>query len=174
MFCVQLFFFTYHLLIHGSLSVVRAIADEFSIANPIPTSSEINCNREICPNMAMDLWFLLHSSYWWQGLNLTKFNLIIQLSYSCDCLCHTMPLVSCHTMPLVSRAPQFQKVCLGNKVRRNMDQDEPLRLGFRSFALKLMDNDSIKVFVFRDHWSSKNWKIEMGKDSFMILSGELY
>ena len=85
-----------------------------------------------------------------------------------------MPLVSCHTMPLVSRAPQFQKVCLGNEVGSNMDQNEPLRLGFRSFALKLMDHDSIKVFVFRDHWSSKNWKIEMGKDRFMILSGELY
>ena len=55
-----------------------------------------------------------------------------------------------------------------------LHQNEPLRLGFRSFALKLMDHDSIKVFVFRYNWSSKNWKIEMGKDSFMILSGELY
>ena len=72
------------------------------------------------------------------------------------------------------RAPQFKKVCLGNKVGSNLDQNEPLRLGFRSFALKLMDHDSIKVFVFRDNWSLKNWKIEMGKDRFMILSGELY
>ena len=47
-----------------------------------------------------------------------------------------------------SRAPQFKKVCLGNEVGSNMDQNEPLRLGFRSFASKLMDHDSIKVFVF--------------------------
>ena len=46
------------------------------------------------------------------------------------------------------RAPQFKKVCLGNEVGSNMDQNEPLRLGFRSFASKLMDHDSIKVFVF--------------------------
>ena len=64
-------------------------------------------------------------------------------------------------MFMFNRAPQFKKVCLGNEVGSNMDQNEPLRLGFRSFALKLMDHDSIEVFVFRDHWSSKNGKIEM-------------
>ena len=47
-----------------------------------------------------------------------------------------------------SRAPQFKKVCLGNEVGSNMDQNEPLRLGFRSFASKLMDHDSIKVLIF--------------------------
>ena len=46
------------------------------------------------------------------------------------------------------RAPQFKKVCLGNEVGSNMDQNDPLRLGFRSFASKLMDHDSIKVFLF--------------------------
>ena len=55
-----------------------------------------------------------------------------------------------------------------------MDQNEPLRLGFMSFASKLMDHDRIKVFIFRDNWSSKNWKIEMGKVRFTMLSGELY
>ena len=49
---------------------------------------------------------------------------------------------------VLTRAPQFKKVCLGNEVGSNMDQNEPLRLGFRSFASKLMDHDSIKVFVF--------------------------
>ena len=47
-----------------------------------------------------------------------------------------------------SRAPQLKKVCLGNEVGSNMDQNEPLRLGFRSFASKLMDHDSIKVLIF--------------------------
>ena len=49
---------------------------------------------------------------------------------------------------LPSRAPQFKKVCLGNEVGSDMDQNEPLRLGFRSFASKLMDHDSSEVFVF--------------------------
>ena len=63
---------------------------------------------------------------------------------------------------VISRAPQFKKVCLGNKVGSDMDQNELLRLGFRSFASKLMDRNSIKVSAFDDNQSSKNWKIEMG------------
>ena len=50
--------------------------------------------------------------------------------------------------PVHNRAPQFKKVCLGNEVGSNMDQNDPLRLGFRSFASKLMDHDSIKVLIF--------------------------
>ena len=39
-------------------------------------------------------------------------------------------------IPLVNRAPQFEKVCLGNEVGSNRDQSEPLRLGRRSFNLQ--------------------------------------
>ena len=57
-----------------------------------------------------------------------------------------LPVFNCDRVS--NKAPQFQKVCLGNEVGSNMDQNEPLRLGFRSFASKLMDHDSIKVLVF--------------------------
>jgi len=43
-----------------------------------------------------------------------------------------------------------------------MDQNELLRLGFRTFASKLMDRNSIKVFAFDENQSSKNWKTDMG------------
>ena len=66
------------------------------------------------------------------------------------------------------RAPQFRKVCPGNEVVSNMDQNEPLRLGFSSFALKLMDRNSIKVFTFEENQSPKNWKTEMDGVRFMI------
>ena len=72
------------------------------------------------------------------------------------------------------RAPQFQKVRLGSEVGSNIDQNEPLRLGFSSFASKLMDRNSIKVFTFEENQSPKNWKIEMDGDRFMIPSGEVY
>ena len=75
---------------------------------------------------------------------------------------------------LNGRAPQFQKVCLGSEVGSNIDQNEPLRLGFSSFASKLMDRDSIKVFTFEENQSPKNWKTEMDGDRFMIPSGEVY
>ena len=75
---------------------------------------------------------------------------------------------------LSSRAPQFQKVCLGSEVGSNIDQNEPLRLGFSSFASKLMDRNSIKVFTFEENQSPKNWKTEMDGDRFMIPSGEVY
>ena len=61
-----------------------------------------------------------------------------------------------------SRARQFKEVFLGSEVGDNIDQNELLRLGFRSFASKLMDRNSIKVFAFDDNQSSKNWKTEMG------------
>ena len=60
------------------------------------------------------------------------------------------------------KAPQFKKVSLGSEVGSNIDQIEPFRLGFRSFALKLMDRNSIKVFVFGGNQSPKNGKTEMG------------
>ena len=60
------------------------------------------------------------------------------------------------------RAPQFKKVCLGSEVGSNMDQNEPFWLGFRSFASKLMDRNSIKVFIFGENQSPKNWETEMG------------
>ena len=41
---------------------------------------------------------------------------------------------------------EFKKVW--NEVGINMDPNKPLRLGFRSFASKLMDLDSFKVFTF--------------------------
>ena len=75
---------------------------------------------------------------------------------------------------LYTRAPQFQKVCLGSEVGSNIDQNEPLRLGFSSFASKLMDRNSIKVFTFEENQSPKNWKTEMDGDRFMIPSGEVY
>ena len=46
------------------------------------------------------------------------------------------------------RAPQFKKVSLGSEVGSKTDQNKPFRLGLRSFASKLMDRDSIKVFAF--------------------------
>ena len=61
------------------------------------------------------------------------------------------------------KSTQFQKVCLGSKVGSNLDQNEPFRLGFRSFASELMDRNSIKVFAFDDNKSSKNWKTEWVK-----------
>ena len=73
-----------------------------------------------------------------------------------------------------NKAPQLKKVCLGNKVGSNINQNDPLRLSFRSFALKLMDRNSIKVFTFEENQSPKNWKTEMDGVRFMILSGELY
>ena len=75
---------------------------------------------------------------------------------------------------LKSRAPQFQKVCLGSKIGSNIDQNEPLRLGFSSFASKLMDRNSIKVFTFEENQSPKNWKTEMDGVRFMIPSGEIH
>ena len=75
---------------------------------------------------------------------------------------------------MVIRAPQFQKVCLGSEVGSNIDQNEPLRLGFSSFASKLMDRNSIKVFTFEENQSPKNWKTEMDGVRFMIPSGEVY
>ena len=63
---------------------------------------------------------------------------------------------------LCSRAPQFKKVCVGSEVGSNIDQNEPLWLGFGSFASKLMDRNSIKVFAFEENQSPKNWKTEMG------------
>ena len=78
------------------------------------------------------------------------------------------------TFAIHSRAPQFQKVCLGSEVGSNIDQNEPLRLGFSSFASKLMDRNSIKVFTFEENQSPKNWKTEMDGDRFMIPSGEVY
>ena len=59
------------------------------------------------------------------------------------------------------RAPQLKNI-LGSKVDYVMDQNELLRLGFRSFASKLMDHNSIKVFTFDENQSAKNWKTEMG------------
>ena len=47
-----------------------------------------------------------------------------------------------------NRAPHFNKVCLGNEVGSNLDKKDPLRLGFRSFASKLMDHNTIEIFVF--------------------------
>ena len=76
-------------------------------------------------------------------------------------------------MPMLIRAPQFKKVCFGSEVGSNMDQNEPFWLGFRSFASKLMDRNSIKVFVFGENQSPKNWKTEMGGVRFMILSGKV-
>ena len=73
-----------------------------------------------------------------------------------------------------TRAPQFQKVCLGSEVGSNIDQNEPLRLGFSSITPKLMDRNSIKVFTFEENQSPKNWKTEMDGDRFMIPSGEVY
>ena len=67
-----------------------------------------------------------------------------------------------HAQKVTIRAPQFKKVCLGSEVGSNMDQNEPFWLGFRSFASKLMDRNSIKVFVFGENQSPKNWKTEMG------------
>ena len=61
-----------------------------------------------------------------------------------------------------NRAPQFEKLSLGTEVGSNIDQNEPFRLGFRSFASKLMDRNSIKVFAFEENQSPKNWKTEMG------------
>ena len=75
---------------------------------------------------------------------------------------------------ILYRVPQFQKVCLGSEVGSNIDQNEPLRLGFSSFASKLMDRNSIKVFTFEENQSPKNWKTEMYRDRFMIPSGEVY
>jgi len=63
---------------------------------------------------------------------------------------------------LLSRAPQFKKVCQGSEVGSNIDQNEPFRLGLRSFASKLMDRNSIKVLAFEENQSPKNWKTEMG------------
>ena len=63
---------------------------------------------------------------------------------------------------LTSRAPQFKKVSLGSEVGSKTDQNKPFRLGLRSFASKLMDRDSIKVFAFGGNQSPKNWKTEMG------------
>ena len=50
----------------------------------------------------------------------------------------------------------------------------PLRLGFSSFASKLMDSNSIEVFAFEENQSPKNWKTEMDGVRFMILSGQVY
>ena len=61
-----------------------------------------------------------------------------------------------------NRAPHFKKVSLGSEVGSNTDQNKPFRLGFSSFASKLMDRDSIKVFAFGGNQSPKNWKTEMG------------
>ena len=61
-----------------------------------------------------------------------------------------------------NRAPQFKKVSLGSEVGSKTDQNKPFRLGLRSFASKLMDRDSIKVFAFGGNQSPKNWKTEMG------------
>ena len=63
---------------------------------------------------------------------------------------------------LLTRAPQFKKVSLGSEVGSKTDQNKPFRLGLRSFASKLMDRDSIKVFAFGGNQSPKNWKTEMG------------
>jgi len=75
---------------------------------------------------------------------------------------------------LSTRAPQFQKVRRGSEVGSNIDQHGPLRLGFSSFALKLMDRNSIKVFTFEENQSPKNWKREVDGDRFMIPSGDIY
>ena len=53
----------------------------------------------------------------------------------------------------MNRAPQLKKVCLGSKVGSNIGQNEPFRPGSRSFALNLMDRNSIKVFVFVENQS---------------------
>jgi len=74
---------------------------------------------------------------------------------------------------LFNRTPQFKRVCHGSKVGSNFDQNEPLRLGFSSFASKLMDRNSIKVFAFEENHSPKNWKTEMDGVMFMILSGKI-
>ena len=76
--------------------------------------------------------------------------------------------------PLLNRAPQFKKVSLGSEVGSKTDQNKPFRLGLRSFASKLMDRDSIKVFAFGGNQSPKNWKTEMDGVRFMILSGKVY
>ena len=55
-----------------------------------------------------------------------------------------------------------------------MDQNEPFWLGFRSFASKLMDRNNIKVFIFGENQSPKNWKTEIGWIRFMILSEKVY
>ena len=77
-------------------------------------------------------------------------------------------------MMLHTRAPQLKKVCFGSEVGSNMDQNKPFWLGFRSFASKLMDRNSIKVFVFGENQSPKNRKTEMGLVRFMKLSGKVY
>ena len=71
-----------------------------------------------------------------------------------------LPPSSCEKVG--SRAPQFKKVSLGSEVGSKTDQNKPFRLGLRSFASKLMDRDSIKVFAFGGNQSPKNWKTEMG------------
>ena len=75
---------------------------------------------------------------------------------------------------MFSRAPQLKNVCCGSELGSSIDQNEPLRLGFSSFALKLMDRNSIKVFPFEENQSTKNWKTGMDGDRFMIPSGEVY
>ena len=59
-------------------------------------------------------------------------------------------------------ATSLEKENLGCADGNKMDQNKPLRPGFRSFAEKLMDRNSIKVFAFDENQSSKNWKTEMG------------
>ena len=76
------------------------------------------------------------------------------------CINHQTPLMS--LTAIFTRAPQFKKVCQGSEVGSKTDQNKPFRLGLRSFASKLMDRDSIKVFAFGGNQSPKNWKTEMG------------
>ena len=45
-----------------------------------------------------------------------------------------------------------------------MDRKEPFKLGVRSFALKVMDCNSIKVFVFGENQSPK-----LGKQKWVEL-----
>ena len=63
---------------------------------------------------------------------------------------------------MIARAPQFKRVFLGNEVGSDMVENEPLRLGCMSFASKLMDLNSIKVFAFEDNLYYKNGQTAMG------------
>ena len=50
---------------------------------------------------------------------------------------------------LVSRAPQLENDFHGNGDGGKISQNDPLRLGPRSFGSKLMDHDGLKVSHFQ-------------------------